>query len=151
MALLFLDFDGVLHPQHEGEPTPVDDQFCHLPRVEAVLRDFPNIEIVISSTWRYQFTFENLLSHFADDIRPRIIGTTLLYERNHYIHSQREREIIDWLAASGRTAEPWAAIDDSTWQFQEHIGHLIACRWYQGFDDRAEQELRIKLCGLGRA
>jgi len=37
-VLLFLDFDGVLHPF----PVPADatQLFCNLPRLEAVLRDY---------------------------------------------------------------------------------------------------------------
>lgn|GEM_PF-6444307 len=35
--ILFLDFDGVLHPTHDGEPTPANEVFCHLPRFESVL------------------------------------------------------------------------------------------------------------------
>ena len=48
--ILFLDFDGVLHPEpcdEDGEP------FCNLPALEAILRDFPAVEIVISSMWRF--------------------------------------------------------------------------------------------------
>lgn len=66
--LLFLDFDGVLHPQYDGEPTPVSELFCHLPRFESILQDFPSVEIVISSTWRNQFTLEELRSRFSPDI-----------------------------------------------------------------------------------
>lgn len=31
-----------------------------------------------------------------------------------------EREILDWLVAKGREAEPWFAIDDASWQFPVH-------------------------------
>lgn len=46
--ILFLDFDGVLHTEHDDGPTPDESVFCHLPRFEAVMRDFPTVEIVIS-------------------------------------------------------------------------------------------------------
>ena len=45
--ILFLDFDGVLHPE------PCYDKqsfFCCLPRLENVLRDFPKVRVVISNT-----------------------------------------------------------------------------------------------------
>lgn len=38
--LMFLDFDGVLRPQYDGEPTPADRVFCHLPSFEAIIRTF---------------------------------------------------------------------------------------------------------------
>ena len=56
---LFLDFDGVLHPQYDGGPTPKEVCFCHLPRFEAVMRQHPGVLIVISSTWRQQFNVED--------------------------------------------------------------------------------------------
>ena len=44
---MFLDFDGVLHPEYDGQATPADIVFCHLPRFEGVMRDYPKVEIVI--------------------------------------------------------------------------------------------------------
>lgn len=144
MPLLFLDFDGVLHPQYDGQPTPADELFCHARRFEVVLRDFPTVEIVISSMWRYHFTLIQLRSHFADDIQSRIIDTTLLYDGNP-LRAQREQEILDWLAITGREGEPWVAIDDASSQFHRHEIQLVACRWYEGFNDEAEATLRDKL------
>ncbi len=46
--ILFLDFDGVLHPEYDGQATPADIVFCHLPRFEGVMRDYPKVEIVIN-------------------------------------------------------------------------------------------------------
>ncbi len=48
--ILFLDFDGVLHPEYDGQATPADIVFCHLPRFEGVMRDYPKVEIVIRAT-----------------------------------------------------------------------------------------------------
>ncbi len=38
---LFLDFDGVTHPQ----PCLQDSAFCRLPLIEEVLREFPMVKI----------------------------------------------------------------------------------------------------------
>jgi hypothetical protein len=145
--ILFLDFDGVLHPEHDGEPTPAKRVFCHLPRFEAVMRDFPAVEIVISSMWREQFSLDALRARFSPDIAARIIGATPLTPRvdGKYMPARREGEILDWLTAAGRTHEPWLAMDDATWQFQQHRDRLIACTWYGGMDDTAEATLRAKL------
>jgi hypothetical protein len=48
----------VLHPQYEDQPVPADVAFCHLARFETVMRDFPQVEIVINSTWREQFSLD---------------------------------------------------------------------------------------------
>lgn len=42
--LIFLDFDGVLH----DFGCAAKGLFCHAPRFAAVLRDHPNIEVVVS-------------------------------------------------------------------------------------------------------
>lgn len=149
--ILFLDFDGVLHPQYEGEPTPVDRVFCHLPRFEAIIRDFPSVEIVISSTWRYQFTLDQIRARFSSDIAARIIDMTPQTENidSQYFPARREGEILGWLLAAGREYVPWVALDDAAWQFQQHRDRLIACTWYVGLDDKVELKLRAALTSIG--
>ena len=57
--IVFLDFDGVLHPEFDPDdperPKQNSDLFCRLPLIEAVLREFSQVEIVISSAWRMYF------------------------------------------------------------------------------------------------
>lgn len=145
--ILFLDFDGVLHPEHEREPTPVDRVFCHLPRLESVLRDFPAVDIVISSMWRHDYTLAQLRSRFSPDIAAMIIGVTPFadYEVEKYVPTRRESEILDWLARNGRDGETWIALDDAVWQFLRHRDRLVACTSYIGLNDDAEARLRIAL------
>jgi HAD domain in Swiss Army Knife RNA repair proteins len=145
--ILFLDFDGVLHPQYENQTVPVDVAFCHLARFEAVMREFPAVEIVISSTWREQFSLDNLRSRFSSDIATRITGTTLLPKDQVVprLVELREWEIVTWLTVQGRCDEPWIALDDAAWQFKHHRNHLVSCTGYVGFDAIAEQRLRAAL------
>ncbi len=140
--ILFLDFDGVLHP----DPPEPDQRFRSLPRLVSVLRDHPHVEIVISSLWREQLSIDRLREIFPDDIAARIIGTTPITPRvDGYAPARREGEILAWLEAEGRTAEPWVAIDDQTWQFTQHRDKLVECVFYDGLDDRVEVILREKL------
>ncbi len=74
MKTLFLDFDGVLHP---ASPFNRDaGALCHLERFESVMRDFPDWKIVISSSWREEFSLEEIQSFFSKDIAARIVGGT---------------------------------------------------------------------------
>lgn len=145
--ILFLDFDGVLHPAYDGMATPAERLFCHLQRFEAIMRDFPAVEIVISSSWRYQFSLANLRSRFSPDIAARVTGTTLLHRNaaGDLLNIAREQEIVNWLNARDRIGEPWMAIDDVVWQFQQHRDRLVACIWYEGLDDAVEMQLRAAL------
>jgi hypothetical protein len=145
--ILFLDFDGVLHPRYEDCPVPEDVVFCHMPRFAAVMRDFPEVQIVISSTWREQFSLDKLRSWFSADISGRIIGTTPVFpaDRPRSLE-QRESEILAWLVERGRSSERWLALDDSTWQFRHYRDHLVPCTSYVGLDGSAEVRFRAALC-----
>lgn len=145
--ILFLDFDGVLHPQYEDQPVPADVAFCHLARFESIMRDFPQVEIVISSTWREQFSLDELRAWFSADVAVRITDTTLLQKQlaSPRMVELREWEIVTWLTTHGRQDESWIALDDSAWQFKHHRDHLVTCTGYVGLDASAESRLRTAL------
>jgi len=144
---LFLDFDGVLHPD------PCQDEgilLCHLPRLEAILRDFPAVEIVISSSWRNTRDLSQLRSYFNPDIAPRIIGVTPFWRDHEYLlcvigSYQRHVEIEAWLRASGRPWESWIALDDKPYWFRPFLPNLVACAPQTGLTDEVEIILRKKL------
>lgn len=149
--ILFLDFDGVLHPQYEGQATPADVAFCHVPRFEAVMRDFPDVEIVISSSWREHLPLDALRARFSPDIAQRITATTFVDTPGEPpLIERREWEIVSWLIAQGRQDEPWIALDDAVWQFKEHRQRVVSCLSYAGMDDATEAALREALNQFGR-
>lgn len=59
--ILFLDFDGVLHPY----PLHVDDQHAellmHTPLLWSLLRRLPELQVVVSSSWRERFNMDYLV------------------------------------------------------------------------------------------
>lgn len=115
--ILFLDIDGVLHP----DPPQPDQRLRSLPRLVEILRDHPQVEVVISSLWREHLSLDQLRDLFPADLRERIIDVTPIAERiDGWLPARREGEILDWLEASGRDDEPWLAIDDQAWQFTQH-------------------------------
>lgn len=149
--ILFLDFDGVLHPEGEEHILSGGTDFCFLPRLETLLREFPEVRIVISSSWREQLRYETLLKPFSIDIQARILGATP--------HSgfglprpyrKREGEIVAWLQLHGATDEPWVALDDAYWQFDRCKEHLVVCGSFAGFDDNASAQLRARFEGAFR-
>ncbi|GAD61336.1 HAD domain-containing protein [Aquipseudomonas alcaligenes] len=140
--ILFLDIDGVLHP----DPPQPDQRLRSLPRLVEVLRDHPQLVVVISSLWREKLTLDQLRELFPADMRERIIDVTPIAERiDGWLPARREGEILDWLEASGRAGEPWLAIDDQVWQFTQHRDRLIACMFYDGITDAIDALLRQRL------
>lgn len=70
--LLFLDFDGVTHP----EPCGCAPLFQSLPLTEAVLRRHPGVLVALSTTRRITRLIEELREWFASDIESRVIDVT---------------------------------------------------------------------------
>lgn len=144
--ILFLDFDGVLHP----EPCYDDAQlFCRLPLLENLLRGLPDIDLVISSTWRDRRTLEELQALFSADIGRRVIGMTPswkdLPELFETIGYQRHTEIEGWLRQSGKAWEQWVAIDDKPWLFKPFLSNLVLCDTAVGIDEAVLKRLAAKL------
>lgn len=117
--ILFLDFDGVLHPEF-SHPSKY---FCCLPQFEAVVRCVPDCEIVIASTWRQNHPLSELQKPFTPDIAARIIGVTpFAHEIEEVPESmlayEREAECHAWLRANERGHLPWLALDDRAWLYR---------------------------------
>jgi hypothetical protein len=49
--ILFLDFDGVMHPASYSKAR---QSFCYAPWLEAVVAKHP-LRIVVSSSWRFHY------------------------------------------------------------------------------------------------
>ena len=146
--ILFLDIDGVLHP----DPPQPDQRLRSLPRLVEILRDHPQVEVVISSLWREHLSLDQLRDLFPADLRERIIDVTPISERiDGWLPARREGEILDWLEASGRDDEPWLAIDDQAWQFTQRRDRLVECFFCDGITDRIEAELRQRLKNTSNA
>lgn len=138
--VLFLDFDGVLHPF--GRDTAL---FALLPEFERVMRDFDDVDIVISSTWREAHGLEWLRGLFSPDFRRRIIDVTPVLDPE--MPHVREAEIAAWLRDAGRKDEGWLAIDDTDWFFSPGCRNLILVDAATGFSASTERQLRQRLAG----
>lgn len=119
MITIFLDFDGVLHPEFCRE----SNHFACLKVFEQVLRECRNCDVVITSTWRLHTPIEGLRGHFAPDLSERIVGATDEFARlkdipDSLVSFQREAECHAWLRAHDRGMYPWLAVDDRSWLYR---------------------------------
>ena len=146
--ILFLDFDGVLHP---AVCTSDAELLCCRPLLEAVLQECPQVEIVISSTWREARTLVQLQSMFSADIGARIVGVTPMWQDVQDEMSMgtyvRQAEIEAWLRQAGRTWEPWIALDDQPWLFRPFLPNLVRSDPATGLTEAVCTMLRTKLQG----
>jgi hypothetical protein len=149
MPILFLDIDGVLHEDVCRNPANL---LRHRPRFEEVMRSFPTVEIVISSTWRESRTLDELRALFSKDVQRRIIGVTPHWSDVQDPFSSgayvRQAEVLGWLIQAQRAWEPWVALDDKHYLFKPFLPNLVKCDPAQGLTDETANELRRKLSAL---
>lgn len=140
MRFIFLDFDGVLHSNYG----PASTLWYFLPRFEAVLRDYPEARVVISSSWADGRSLEELRSYFSADIRPRIVDK--LQTVRHRLHGDgdRARACTRFCRRLKLRAGDWLAIDDNPRLFR-HNTPLLYC--FDGFREQEEALLRMVLAG----
>jgi hypothetical protein len=148
--ILFLDFDGVLHREviadfASGAVRAASD-FSHLSHFENIMREYPQIEIVISSAWRETNPLGNLQSYFASDIASRIIDVTPVPPAS--LDARREREIRSWLREAGRENEQFVAVDDWPHLYSENCDFLFLVNLETAFDEATAEALRHRLQGM---
>lgn len=142
-TLVFLDFDGVMHPVR----CHVVDHFCNLELFEEVMREFPGVQIVIASTWREAYSLSDIRQRFSPDIAARIVGKTPTWDDGTDEHI-RYREIRQYLGQPKLAGAQWIALDDADFEFPDGCPNLLLCDASQAFDARVAGELRRRLQGL---
>jgi hypothetical protein len=131
--ILFLDFDGVLHHEnvtlhkcksptarrylkdHERRYLTVTGReyvkgpnlFEYADQLAACLAPYPDIQIVISSSWR---------EHRPPSLADRVIGQTPYCDKYGGVGS-RLSEILAYLDGNALASRPWIAIDDQAQLF----------------------------------
>lgn len=145
----FLDFDGVMHP----DPCLRKSFFCQLPLIEEVLREQPQVDIVISSSWRYDHRLPELQNYFSHDIRSLVIDVTPTVTRTdnegwipaHLLQHHREWECRKWIRQHRLVDTPWLAIDDVSEWFVPDCEHLLVTQSKCGFKPNQASHLREML------
>lgn len=141
--LIFLDFDGVLHPTSREHGL-----FSCMPAFESFIREHPQARIVISSSWRIDYDIDQLRANFSLDIAARIIGVTPDFAvpgwPMDYRHL-REKEILAWLRDNPVVYDRWIALDDVDWMFSSDCQQLLLVDGQTGFDQVTAEKLRLKV------
>jgi hypothetical protein len=112
MRVLFLDIDGVLNSRevHDSVPRRGWDIYPeHVVHLNALLDRVPDLFIVVSSSWRLEYTrgeLERELVAAGARVAGRVLGVT---PRSG--HETRGAEIEDWLAQREGVVG-WVIVDD---------------------------------------
>jgi hypothetical protein len=127
---LYLDFDGVLHPNsfEKGKA------FCLMSVLESALKG-SDVRIVVSSSWRHHETQAYIQSLFPASIRSLLSGFTGEPLVGRW---GRWNEISNHAALHGVTE--WRALDDAVSEFPPDCPNLISCEGHIGL-----QEFQVNL------
>ena len=138
--VVFLDFDGVLHPAN----CRAAQLFSNLPRRQRALTEYPEVRIVVSSSWRQGRTLLWLRERLGG-FGARVVGVTptLPYQRDW---PHRGFECTRWIAENAPHV-PWLAIDDEPHLFSSNH-RVVGCDPSLGFTDEASKEIQRHLTEL---
>jgi hypothetical protein len=149
--LIFLDIDGVLVPEKKfdkvvnHEDLLKFDAVC-LSEFENILRRYPDVHVVISSSWREVFPFEAVRCLFSPDIAPRVLGFTPFLDAKivHDFEYLRYQEVLEYLRQKNQLDTLWIAIDDIAEHYPPDI-QIVVTDAYIGFDRRAALTLEKQI------
>ena len=157
--LLYLDFDGVLHHENVIWSASHGIQllapkrytlFQHAGLLEALLAPYPQINIVLSTSWVRQCGFVVAAERLPPELRSRVIGATFnpAMGLTDFMSLSRGMQIA--LDASQRQPHNWLALDDDDRDWPESDRHrLIRTHPQQGISAPAVQaQLRTQLARL---
>lgn len=100
------------------------------------------MNIVISSSWRFQFKLNDLLSQLPPELAKRVIGTTGDAQAGDCARFQEITQYIDRHAVND-----WRALDDSAFEFPSGYPQLILCDGRHGIRENDLKALNNWLQG----
>jgi hypothetical protein len=139
--ILFLDFDGVLHSALNV--VGHRDDFNKLPLLENWLRQYPEVDVVVSSSWRELMKIEELREIFSEDLRQRVVDKCPIIPIDQERYYYRFEEIMTWIKLE-KYDGLWLALDDATHEFPPFFDRLVNCQKHIGIDESVIKKLTIK-------
>lgn len=158
LAVLYLDFDGVLHSDDvgrdwHGQPylRGQGSLFEYSDRLIVALNPYPELKIVLSTSWVRILGFAHARERLPQELRERVIGATWhsRFENDDQLYawwiytSTRYQQIAE--DVSRRKPSNWFAIDDDARGWPRHArAHLVQCDSLLGL---SEPRVRLLLEG----
>jgi hypothetical protein len=131
--ILYLDFDGVLHPGAARaldlkfkKRTNIEDLFENAPLLEKLLTPYPLLNLVLSTSWVETFGLEQSIEMLTPGLQTRVIGATFNSAQRPPIGTSRYEEIFS--DVKRRSPSRWLSVDDDerNWPAGElhHLAHV---------------------------
>lgn len=135
MLYLFLDFDGVLHT-HNGKRFSLVDNFAK------VLKKYPQVKIVFSTSWREYSTVEFLKEYLPVSLHNQCVGMTPWFKES--MKHPRFHEIQQYLKENN-IQDNWLAVDDLAVLFPLDCENLFLVNGRDGISPAVAKILERKI------
>ena len=159
--ILFLDFDGVLHPDeaywYPGRGVVLKtcnlpeeyqhlDLFCYAEALATVLADFPHVRIVLSTSWVPTIGYSQSRDRLPEALQRRVIGATYHSKHTPRWNYQSRYEQIRENVLYRELGSRWVAVDnDNVGWAEEQMDWLVHTDDNKGFSDLAAHEKLRKI------
>lgn len=152
--VFFLDFDGCLHPDNvrriEGQPVLLTEGrqlFEHVQLLAGLLEPYPELGIVLSTSWVRVFGLDESIARLPANLRSRVVGTTYEFcnDVQEWMELSRFDQVMRYVA--GNSVPSWLALEDDNNCWPEFFERNLVCpnpRLGLG-EPRVQQELADKL------
>ncbi|MCI1037989.1 HAD domain-containing protein [Pseudomonas putida] len=158
-AILFLDYDGVLHPnsafrtKHGIELRAPGALMMHAPILHNILLSFPTVKLCLSTSWVRMLGYQRARRALPENLRDRTVSATWHSRmrgdpREGYDSFTRYQQICGAVTRAG--VKNWLALDDDPdFSWPHGDSRLVRCDPHLGLGNLATQEeLRAKLANL---
>jgi len=149
-SILYLDYDGVLHPADVRVRrtrgiyvhSPAGSQlFEHADLLEELLAPYPQVSVVLSTSWVRVRGFTHARNRLPAGLRRRVIGAT--YHRRHmreWEFTAMPRGMQVWQDVVRRKPSRWLALDDDgvDWPIW-CLAHFVTTHETRGISDPSTQ------------
>jgi hypothetical protein len=152
---LFLDYDGTLHRGHglldehgnvsldSGQP-----MFEYAPLLVSMLEPFPDVQIVLTTSWLERLPLEQVLSYLPPALAKRVVATTKgIKPRFGYLKDGSARTYVIRCYVFENHLKNWLALDDSVYgafhlstEILDLSKHLVLLNSKKGIGDSAAQK-----------
>ena len=153
--ILFLDYDGVLHPDEayhtkKGVVLRCDGHnlFEHAQLLADLVDPYPHVQIVLSTSWVWALGYTEARARLPEQLQARVKGATWhsqMEDRFMWRHYTRHSQIDSYVKRHLLTN--WIAIDNDDIGWPESERHrLVHTNDWGGIGDTAVQnELLLKI------
>jgi hypothetical protein len=159
MNICYLDYDAVLHDGNVLRnrtrgmyiKTTGRTFFEWMPILDELLAPYPDLQIVLSTTWVQELGFNEAKYELSPTLRERVIGATYLHPKivkAEFDTKPRGRQILG--DVERRKPTHWFALDDDAFGWPAaHKDKLIQTTDQLGLSDPAVQEqVRVTLAKI---